>query len=350
VTVPPERTPPVAPAPRRILVCRTDRIGDSVLTLPLCGLLQERFPSCEIAYLGRRYTTPVVRRSPHVQRVIDWDAFASHAEAVAALRALSCDVALFVYPQRDVARAVAAAGIPRRIGTSRRWFHWLWATERVALRRGGSPLHEAQLNALLARTLLALDAPPALETLRPLTHLAAPPPSDRVRALLDDARFRLVVHPLSGGSAPRWPLAHVAELARRLDPSRFVVLVSGAGVEVDTLRPWLRDLPPHVVDATGGTMDELLALLAGADGVLAPSTGPLHLAAALGTRTAGLFPHAATSWDVSRWHPLGPRAEVLAPPDPCPDCARLGTACPCLERLTPATVVARVEAWASGAP
>lgn len=328
----------------RILVCRTDRLGDCVVTLPLCALLRERL-GAEVVFLGRRYTVPAVARSPHVAAALAWDAPPDRAGRVAALRAVRADVALFVFPDRAVAADVAAAGVPRRIGTSRRWWHWLLATERVPLRRGGSPLHEAQLNVALAASLLGLEALPSRDALAPGAALTAPTPTDRVRAWLDDPRFTVVVHPLSGGSAPRWPIAHVAALADRLDPARFRLLLSGGEEERRRLAAAWPTRPPHVAEAMGGTMDELFALLAGVDGVLAPATGPVHVAAALGTRTAGLYPHPATSWDVRRWHPLGPRAEVLTPPTPCARHARLGAACPCLADLAPETVAARLEEW-----
>jgi ADP-heptose:LPS heptosyltransferase len=341
---------------KHVLVSRTDRLGDSILTLPLCGLLRARFPGIRITYLGRRYTAPVVARSPHVDAVLAWDDLAATGNPAQALRDAAAtvpfDLALHVFPDRDIARAVASARIPRRIGTSRRWYHWLWANERVPLHRKGSRLHESQLNVQLIVPLLGLKALPSRDELRPLVTLVPPAPSERIRALLtaarDGGRFVLVVHPMSGGSNANWPLEHVRSLIDQLDPSRFRVVLSGSASERATLDAWMSSLPAHVVDGTSGTMDELMALLAGSDGVLAPSTGPLHLAAALGKRTAGLFRHPATSWDISRWHPLGPRATVLTPPEPCADCARLGPRCTCVRLLTPAVVAGHVEAWAAG--
>ncbi len=340
-------------AATHFLVSRTDRLGDSILTLPLCGLLRARVPGARITYLGRRYTAPVVAHSPFVDAVLAWDDLTSAGDPARALHdaagAVPFDVILHVHPDRDIARAAARARIPRRIGTSRRWYHWLWATERVPLHRKGSRLHEAQLNVQLALPLLGRDAVPSLDELRPLAALVPPPPTARVQARLEAAReggrFALVVHPLSGGSAAAWPLEHVAALLRLLDPARVRLLLSGSAAEREQMAPWMATLPVPVVDATAGTMDELVALLAGADGVLAPSTGPLHVAAAVGTRTAGLFRHPDTSWDVSRWHPLGPRATALTPPTPCTTCARLGPRCTCVREVTPAMVAALVERW-----
>jgi hypothetical protein len=39
----------------RIILCRTDRIGDVILTLPMAGVLKEKFPGCTVIFLGRNY-------------------------------------------------------------------------------------------------------------------------------------------------------------------------------------------------------------------------------------------------------------------------------------------------------
>ena len=112
--------------PRRILVSRTDRLGDSLLTLPLCGLLKERYPSAELFFLARAYTQPFVKLSTNLARVLDWDELAAlpSAARAQALQELNCDTIIHVFPRAPIAAAARSAGIPRRIGTSRRWYHF----------------------------------------------------------------------------------------------------------------------------------------------------------------------------------------------------------------------------------
>ena len=110
----------------RVLVSRTDRIGDVVLTLPLCALLRERL-GAEVVVLGRRYTRAVLEASPQVDATLDWD----DAEKLDQerqgefLKEVRADAMLHVFPRPDIARAALVAGIPLRIGTSHRWYHWL---------------------------------------------------------------------------------------------------------------------------------------------------------------------------------------------------------------------------------
>lgn len=338
-------------APRRILISRTDRLGDSILTLPLCGLLRERYPGAEIVFLARAYTRPFVARSRHVSDVVDWDLLGDQPAGgrAASIQTLNCDAAVLVFPRRDVAAAVHRAGIARRIGTGRRWFHWLHCTDRVWVRRKASPWHEAQLNALVAGPLLGLTTPPALELLATQYGLDASAPDASVRELLDARRFTLVVHPLSSGSAPRWPLARFAELVAAAPEATVNVVVTGSTADQAVLRPWIAGLSRPVRGALGLEPGALMSLVAAADGLVASPTGPLHLAAALGTRALGLYPNAESSPEVRRWRPVGPRAEILTPRQPCPDCAVLGARCPCVSGIPAADVAAVLWRWVGDA-
>ncbi len=321
----------------RVLVSRTDRIGDVVLTLPLCALLQSRL-GAEVVALGRRYTRPVLEASAHVDEVLDWDEVAGDDEARRRdfLRAARADVIIHVFPRAAIARAARAARIPLRIGTSHRWFHWLTCNGLEHFSRKRSSLHEAQLNVRLARRLLGTSIP-SLAELLPLTAISprVAVPSEIAGQLLDD-RFKLVLHPGSSGSAREWPLAHWKRLAESLDSDRVQLIVTGSASEGAALREWLGSLPLSVLDVTGRLdLAELIALLARVDGLVAASTGPLHLAAAVGTHALGLFP-STPPIHPGRWAPLGPRAEVVGAPGAN------------LAEITPENVRQRVSAWVEG--
>lgn len=322
----------------RIIVSRTDRIGDVVLTLPLCALLRSQL-GAQVVALGRSYTRPLLEASPHVDEVLDWDAVSERDATVQRdfLRATGADAIVHVFPRPDIARAALAAGIPLRIGTSHRWFHWVTCNALEHFSRKRSDLHEAQLNVRLARRLLGPSVPSlavltSLTTIAPRVSLPA-----AVSARLREDRFRLVLHPGSSGSAREWPLERWATLAESLDPARVQLLITGSAAEGVALREWMSALPAGVVDLTGRLdLAELIALLARVDGLIAASTGPLHLAAAAGVHALGLFA-ATPPIHPGRWAPLGPRAEVLVAPDAD------------VSAITAAKVVERVHAWSGRA-
>ena len=318
-----------------------------MLTLPLCGLLKTQL-GAEVVMLARGYTRPVLEASPFVDEILDWDDVA--AEGADAQRAFMerarADVVLHVFPRRDIARAARDARIPLRIGTSHRVYHWLTCNALEHFGRRGSALHEAQLNVRLARRLLG-EAIPSLAELAPLTRVVprVNVPAD-VDALIDPTRAQLVLHPGSNGSGREWPLDYWKALAESVDPSRVQLLVSGSREEGERLRSWISTLPSRVVDLTGRLeLAELIALLAKVDGMVAAGTGPLHIAAAAGARTLGLFPPTPPIHP-GRWAPQGPHAEFLTAPAACAAHGRAGdAACGCMRAISVAAVFDRIAEW-----
>ena len=325
---------------------RTDRIGDVVLTLPLCAMLKEQL-GAEIVFLGRSYTLPVLAASDAVDRAVDWDAVPATAAARRdALAALGADVILHAYPRPEIARAARDARIPMRVGTSHRWYHWLTCNALEHFSRRRSPLHEAQLDVRLARRLLGGEVPPIETVVRHVGLRPRVPLPEPVRERLDASRVNVVLHPRSKGSAREWPLDRWRALAERMDPARYRVFVTGSREEGDTLRSWLGSAPPHVIDLTGRlALGELIALFDAVDGMVAASTGPLHLAAAVGTHALGLF-SPTPPVHPGRWAPLGPRAEWLAAAERCDACRARRPGCSCMERISVDAVLERVGAWA----
>ena len=337
------------PLPRRIIVSRTDRIGDVVLTLPLCALLRRAVMDAHIIFLAREYTRPVVECSPYVDEVLAWDSLPnSGVDTEAALLAsTNADAILHVAPNRAIARAAKRARIARRIGTSHRLFHWTTCNELGPVSRKRSELHEAQLNLQLARDWFGATEWP-LATLVPLTELRPSVPVPAwVDKLLTTDRFNLILHPRSGGSSAEWPLDHFHALANTLDLQRVRIFVTGSATEAPGLRAWISSLGA-AVDLTGRLqLEELTAVLHAADGFIGGSTGPLHVAAGVGVHALGLYP-ARRPMHPGRWAPLGPRAEVLTATVSCAECGR-SSACTCMTTITPEAVAQRVVAWVAGA-
>jgi len=302
--------------PRTILLSRTDSIGDVMLTLPMAGLLKARFPGVRIVFLGRGYTAPVLRCCVHVDQVLTLEELEAEGPGVAVerLRDLGIDAAVHVFPERRVADLCKKAGIPLRIGTSHRWWHWLTCNARVSFSRRKSELHEAQLNLKLLEP-LGISAIPQMDELAAFTGFQAPTSDEQVHALLRPDRCNVILHPLSKGSAVEWGLDHFSALIKALDHKQFHVIVTGTAQEAERYRPGLPLHLPYVTDAGGLLkLDQLIALVGASQALVAASTGPLHIAAACGIRAIGLY---ASKRPIhpGRWAPLGKDAHALVAGD-----------------------------------
>lgn len=337
---------------KTFLVSRTDAIGDVVLTLPLCGQLKKMNLGCRIILLGRTYTQAVAEACPWVDAFINYDELKKLGgqEQLAMLRQQQADVMLHVFPDKHLAYLARKAGIPLRVGTRNRWFHWLTCNRLAALSRQHSPLHEAQLNLKLLQP-LGYQEQPSLAQLSELARLQPAVPLaaewQKLLAARRPEQLNIILHPRSRGSAREWGLDHFGKLAHLLHQAGHRVFVSGTEQEGEELRPWLN---AHAAVLAGELMGKLslaqfLAFIAAADGLVAASTGPLHLAAALGRHALGLYPPMRPTHP-GRWAPLGPHAAFLVFDQPdCEDCRREPASCTCIKAITPLQVLDQVLAW-----
>ena len=340
----------------RILICRTDNIGDVVLTLPLAGYLKQRWPGATVDFLCRPYAAPVVEQCRHVDHVLTFSADKNRdqsgdndAAAAAVFADHAYDIVIFAFPDRRLAKAARRAGVAERVGTSHRLFHWLTCNRLAHFNRSRSRLHEAQLNFELLRPLGIAYAPP-LDAIASLYGLQAPVVA-AATALRACAPFNVILHPKSNGNGREWPLAHYEALARQLQELPGVaVWITGSAAEgalIQREAPGLLALP-HVRDLCG-TVDlaGLTALIGVADGLVASGTGPLHVAAALGRPALGLFPPIQPI-DIARWGALGSAAQSLAAPTRCASCSGQAS-CACMAAISVDAVAAVVLGWRSRA-
>ncbi len=318
----------------KIIISRTDNIGDVVLTLPLAKYLKEKYPDSEIIFLGKRYIKPLIDCCENIDRFLDWDTLAAmpENESPQFLKDIGAEVIIHVYPRPEIARMAYKAEIKYRIGTSHRFYNWLYCNKRVDFTRKNSPLHEAQLNFELAKPLGITDIPSLKELGESYGLTTIPTLKKEWKDLFDRAKFNLILHPLSRGSARNWDWKHYNKLIEILPSDKFKIFVTGMETESALIAENILKHHPAVTSLTGKLdFEQLIAFIANADGLVAASTGPLHIAAALGKKTVGLFP-SIRPMHPGRWAPLGPKANCLALSKDCTDCKK-GGYCACINSI-----------------
>jgi ADP-heptose:LPS heptosyltransferase len=330
-------------AHKTIILSRTDNIGDVMLTIPLASILREKIPGIQIVFLGRRYTSAVLKASGFIDRFV---AVEDILEGQLSLETLQAQAIVFAYPDRKLASLAKHAGIPIRVGTSHRWYNLLYCNHTVNLGRRHSDLHEAQLNLQLLEPLGigSSYSPYQLEHRYALKSHAVLP--QQLQSLLDTNRFVLLMHPKSKGSAREWPSASYASLSKQLLPEQYQVIVTGTAEEGQRLTEegFWSACGEHVFNATGMlSLDQLLALIQQSDGLLACSTGPLHMASAVGIHALGLYPPMRPI-HAGRWAPIGPNADYLSLSKECSDC-RKNMDCHCLRSITVEEVYLHLNHW-----
>ncbi|MFN5909857.1 MAG: glycosyltransferase family 9 protein [Bacteroidota bacterium] len=320
----------------RIVISRTDSIGDVMLTLPMLVWLKKNYPQSELIYLGSGYTRPVVDCFSVVDRFIDWKELEMlpTAERVSRFSELRADAIIHVFPVKEIASLAKKAKIPFRVGTSHRTFHLLTCNHRISFTRKRSDLHESQLNFELLRP-FGLREIPTLNAVREMLDAFVPTQTAlpaEIAARVQNSRENVVLHPKSQGSALEWTIENYVELAKRLAEKGAQVFFTGTENEGKEFRHLI---PDHalIMDTTGQmTLTELITFIGKCNALVACSTGPLHIAAFTGIRTVGLF-SPRKPIHPGRWAALGRDVEILVYDESCPICKK-GKTCKCITQIT----------------
>lgn len=333
---------------KKFLISRTDNLGDVVLTLPLAGVLKEIYPDCKIYFLGKKYTKPLVDASCYIDEFVDWEEIALLPEnaKINALRQLKADVIIHVFPNRAVAKLAWKAKIPVRIGTARRTFHLLTCNRKVNYSRRKSSLHEVQLN-------LKLLAPLGLKRIIPLNEIPKyyglkkiNPVNPFETLLLNGNKFNLVIHPKSKGSAREWGLDNFSRLVEILPQDKFHIFITGTADEGKIIHGFIDKYKEKTTDLTGRlSLADLISFLGKVDGIVAASTGPLHIASALGIYALGIYAPLRPIFP-RRWAPVGLHSDYLVLNKKCSDCKKTKD-CFCIRSISPESVVEKIMLAAS---
>ncbi len=320
---------------KRVLISRTDSIGDVLLTLPICKWIKEHFPSAHVIFLGKGYTLPIIDAYDSVDESLDWNNFkaVSLDERVERFKAINADVIIHAFPHKEIASLAKRANIESRVGTSHRLFHLFTCNVRLSFTRKRSPLHEAQLNHELLKPFGLTELPTmadlekATEDFKPKTEKL---PKD-IQNFINKYPVFTILHPKSKGSAVEWPIANYMELAKGIAAKGEGVLLTGASTEGAQFRG---HIPTHdlIMDTSGKlTLNQLITLISVSKNIVACSTGPLHIGGFLGVKAIGLY-SPKRPIHPGRWQALGKDTVALVYDEDCSNC-KSNKPCDCITKI-----------------
>ncbi len=316
--------------PRAVALVKLSSLGDVIHALPVAEALAAAFPRARLAWLVERREAALLRDHPALDEVIDvdtraWRSARTPRQALQVLgglavlrrrlRAARFDVAIDLQGLVKSGAVARATGAPLRIGFAAGWsrerLNTLFTTRRVTPPPQARHVVDQYL-ALLEP--LGVTVTPGRARFRLPTRAAA-------ESRIDDffvgvglkPRHRLVVlNPGAGRTNKRWPVARFRALAERLcHEADAQVLVLWGPREHEAARAIVEIAAPRPALAPPTDLDELGAVARRASVMVAGDTGPLHLAAAVGTPCVGLY--GPTS--AARNGPYGTGHRVIVAPD-----------------------------------
>lgn len=321
---------------KSIILSRTDSLGDVVLSLPLAGAIKKQDAGIKVLFIGRTYSKSIIEASEFVDQFINYDELSkkTKSDQVSFFKDLNANAIIHIFPQKEIAKLAKKSNIPIRIGTSHRFFHVLTCNRKVNLGRKNSYLHESQLNLKLLGPLgikndYSLGAISDLYGFKNYVDL-----NENLSGLISTKRFNLILHPKSKGSAREWGLENFAELIELLPEDKYKIFVTGTKEEGNLMLDFLAKYKSRITNLTGTlSLAELLSFISKVDGLVAASTGPLHIAAATGIKAIGIFAPMRPIHP-GRWKPIGKKADYVVLDKKCNDC-KDGGLCNCILSITP---------------
>ena len=339
--------------PLRILVTRMKFIGDIVLTTPVLRSLNDTYPRAEIVYLGEKEAVSLLDHHPCVHGIIPFDfsrpAWREQARVIRELRRRNFDIVIDLFGNPRSAIICFASGAPTRVGPARRGRGRLYTHQ---VRDDGVPKSAIEFHHQSLRVLGI--KPTSLRTELFVT------PEERQQARTRLAQSGLAIqegdasHPLIGlhigatWPAKQWPTERFIALAGILaeELGARIIVTSGPGDSgaADAAR---RGLPSAAAVMPVLPLRSLAAVMSLCNAFVSNDAGPMHISAALGVPTIGLFgpgeenvwfPYARTEGHV----PL--RKDVPCHPCHLDFCNRTGEGfMECMHLLTPHDVLEAVR-------
>ena len=306
------------PEAPRILVTRTDRIGDLVLTTPFFKALREKFPKAWIATVVFLEHREIVQGNPYLNEVILYDKKGSERGWLAQLcfsqklRSKKFNMVIHAHGTNRMHIAAWLAGIPVRIGYERR-APWALSHVHPYNKKEGKKQEAEYLFELLEP--LGITRPREIKTFFPILDRAE---SSLENLLVFHKVSRdlpwIVLNPSASDITKMWPAERFAELATRLQkesPRIFFAI----GTAKD--RPIIEKLKKHtrvpIFDLSGKlSLGMLGALLKRSVLLVSNDSGPVHIATAVGTPVVSIFGRYEPGLGPQRWRPLGKNSRVVA--------------------------------------
>lgn len=306
----------------RILIIRTDRIGDVLLSTPVIQAARQAFPGAYIAFMTRPFTKDIVIGNPYLNEAILYDKDRTHRSVLATvlfalrLKKKKFDLALVLHPSNRANWIAFLAGIPKRVGYDKK-SAWL-LTDRVAYLNPQGKKHEMEYTLDVAA---AAGIPCDSSRLAPFM-----PPNKEAEDFI--AAFLKIngvagqdvlvgIHPSASCPSKTWPYELFGQLADRIIEKRGCKIVIEDIKFADTVQNHMKH---KAILLKKSTLPQAAALFKRCKLFISTDNGLAHIAAAVGTPCVSIFGRKQPGISPTRWKPVGENVVVLHKDVGCEEC------------------------------
>ena len=323
-----------------LLLRSTNWLGDVLMTLPAAYQISRFVPKgCGFFVLCQKALAPLWKACPWVDMTICMDGKHVSRKEAMDVQHLAPGVACIFPNSFGSAMDVYRCRVPQRIGRAGR-LRSLLLTERIPewpVAKGAADCHQLSYYLELASLFGDVEYTTEYPKLKVDLELAR-------RLGMDDGDWLAIAPGAAFGPAKQWLPEYFLEVARWHGGLGGRVVLVGTEKEKD-VTSWLAERMPGALDLAGRTsMDELMAVLAASNAVVANDSGAMHLAAAVGTPGVAIF----GSTDPVATGPIGAPWRLVVAQEMCRPC--FNRICPrsdhpyrCLKELSPHLVISELK-------
>ncbi len=305
----------------------------------MARVLKNEFPDAAITILIQPYTADLVENDKNIDQILFYkndNKVISMLDLVRIIQDHKFDIVIHAHPRFQTALITRLAGIPIRVGSGYRWFSFLF-NNKLYEHRKDARFHELEYNLHLLKnigcSINQVDIQPKIEV--------AVETVEKVRSVLLELgilpEHKLVIlHPGSGGSARDWSPKNFGVVGKLLSElTNIKIIVTGSQNEcqiVEEVVSKIGDAAIPFVDRV--SLIEYCALAKLASLFIANSTGPIHIASAVGTPVIGFYSH-INAISAARWGPYTEKKVIFVPddkPQNCRKCLRKKY-CECMDSI-----------------
>lgn len=291
----------------RILIVRTDRIGDVVLSTPLPKVIKKKYPNCYVAVLLRNYTKDIYLNNPFVDEIIIADAnHGSFLKLLKKIRSMSFSHSLNLLPTERMNWLLFLSGIKKRIGVGYKFYQFLTNSKSVFRNKYNPLKHESHycLDELLKIGIQWTEDDEEI-------YLSEEEKNESQLfrdSICNSGEMIIGINVTSGNSAPNLRVNEYVKIILKLQK------LASIKIAVTDFNP-----PKEILNIDGVFYPNLnkplrksITNFNALDLLVSSSTGSMHIAAGLKVKTLSLFcPLKACSPNL--WAPKGNESHILLP-------------------------------------
>lgn len=292
---------------KRILVSRTDKIGDLILSIPSFYMLRRMYPHAEIIVLVRKYNYDIIKNLSYIDRIIKIDDF-TKIEFLEKISYFKADVFIALYNDEYISALAGASKAKIKIGPISKVNSFFTYNKGVLQKRSFSKKNEAEYNLDLIKKL----NPNRFKTCFEInTALILKEKNIEVANLyfeentLNKYKKILVTNPFIGGSAKNLKDGEYINILKRVltryNGKLGIIITCHINDEdrAENLRQNISYKDAYIF-ANGSSIMNTAAIIKKADVYFGASTGPTHIAGALEKKIVAIYPNKKTQ-NPMRW-------------------------------------------------